>query len=73
MVLGDLLLSVVFLVRFEMRLLVFAVAVGDGFAVIARSEGLLGGVWFGAVGTSVGSHSDTAETRREDVVGVDSA
>jgi hypothetical protein len=63
-VLGDLLLSAGLLVRFEVRLLAFAVAVGDGFAVVAGLEGFVGGVGFVAVGACVGSHIDAMETRR---------
>ena len=69
-ILGDLLLSAGLLVRFKMRLLAFAVAVGDGFAVVAGLEGLVGGVGFVAVGTRVGSHDDAAERRREVIVSV---
>lgn len=64
-VFGDLLLSAGLLVRFEVGLLAFAVAVGDGFAVVTGFERLGGGFDFVAVGACVGSH-DGAEEREEE-------
>lgn len=72
-VFGDLLLTAIFLVRLEVRLLPFATAVGGGFAVVAGLEGFGGGGgWLVAVGTSVGSHDDAVERMRDVLVSVGS-
>lgn len=69
-VFGDLLLAADLLVRFEVRLLAFAVAVGDGFAVVAGLEGFGGGAGFVAKGACAGRHDDVVERKMEDDVSV---
>jgi hypothetical protein len=59
-VFGDLLLAAGLFVRFEVRFLAGAVAVCNGFAVVAGLERLGRGVDGVAVGASVGSHNDAA-------------